>query len=225
MEGIMRERGIIFSGPMVRAILEGRKTQTRRIVKRIPCECGEWIPEEAPNTLEPEGWMTAGHSGRWTCECCTFDPVKCPYGIPGDRLYVRECFSYCERDPRGIVNQPVWYWADGAVPAGDWTKPKPSIHMPKKYARIWLEILSVRVERVQEISEADAIAEGWEKPQPTPPGKTLVDDRMHSPLIWFRDLWNEINGKRPGCSWKDNPWVWVVEFKRLAREEGRKANG
>ena len=152
-----KERPIIFSGPMIRAILEGRKTQTRRIVK--------------PNCLSKLS----------------------PYGRTGDRLWVRETWGHNPEGP-GYV-----YRSDGDFDMkfhGDrW---RPSIHMPRWASRITLEVTGVRVERLQDINEEDALAEGVE----------------HA----FRSLWESING--PG-SWDANPWVWVVEFRRVSDGKGR----
>ncbi len=164
----MKERPIMFSGEMVRAILEGRKTQTRRVWKR---------PE-----LRKADWEIGDSS------------IACPYGEVGDRLWVRE--TWCG----GQHGMPVHYKAS-------WTEHeygpawKPSIHMPRKYSRITLEITGVRVERVQDMSVEDAINEGI--------GLSSVD-----PLGSFGQLWDSINAKC-GYGWGVNPWVWVVEFKRV----------
>lgn len=203
----MAERPILFSAPMVRAILSGSKTQTRRIVKSqfaqdaVPAEmCAETA----------EGWQTIGHSGLWWCDAAgaAEDAIRCPYGIPGDRLWVREthapqadCWGawhnwmgLSRTGPKPIIH----YAADGGDPFIErW---RPSIHMPRWASRITLEVTSVRVERLQNISAADAIAEG---PEPHPAG----------PVCAFSSLWRSINGVE---SWVQNPWVWVIEFKRLA---------
>jgi len=166
----MKERPILFSGPMVRAILEGRKTQTRRIVK--------------PQPLRDRGVM-AFNDGE-------HPQMRCPYGKPGDRLWVRE--TWCP----DVEPYTFRYKADGDEPLERW---RPSIHIPRWASRITLEVVSVRVERLQNISEDDALAEGI----------TLVE-RGTSPVDQFNKLWESING--PG-SWEANPWVWVVEFKRI----------
>lgn len=221
----MKDRPILFSGEMVMAILEGRKTQTRRVVKKIPCECGGWLPYEVSNTT-PEGWQTIGHSGKWTCESCLNGPVKCPYGQPGDRLWVRETFS--KGHPIDISHQysGIRYRADGAVKDNGneigflettWT---PSIFMPRWASRITLEVFNVGVERVQDIMWDEAIAEGirvlplqdandpsawWE----SAPG----ENQARTPVWSFKKLWDSINGKKH--PWESNPWVWVIEFKKL----------
>ena len=204
----MKERPILFSAPMVRAILKGRKTQTRRIMKKLPCQCNAFEPEEMPS-ISPEGWQMSGHSGRWWCQCCTSyqDAKNCPYGQPGDRLWVREtwrlydslvecaCYDACKCSRHH--GKPL-YRASLPDNEGPW---KPSIHMPRWASRITLEVVSVRVERLQDISRGDCIAEGCPLPNIS---------RITNVVAWYRSLWETING--PG-SWAANPWVWVVEFK------------
>ncbi len=189
----MTERPILFNAPMVRAVLEGRKTQTRRVVKPQPRDA-QRIEECAGG-----GWMVDR------------EQINFPYA-PGMRLWVRESFSGPHRVdhlPPSLwpVNPPLWYWADGNPSSGDWTRPRPSIHMPRWASRILLEVTAVRVERLQDISEADAMAEGvgWSDYQ------DQHGERME-PREAFAALWEQING--PG-SWDANPWVWVVEFRRV----------
>ncbi len=206
---VSKEHPILFSEPMVRAILEGRKTQTRRIVK----------PQPASHLLD----------GEWL-------PPKCPYGGLGDRLWVRETFGYCSgvgltsntadatyvcfRDGSQVFKKDRSYhqWTkpvnDSAWPS-DW-KWRPSIHMPRWASRITLEVTGVRVERLQDISEEDAVAEGLEPRDWCGPsqfhlanGCTVYGQSVHC----FKKLWESINGLN---SWDANPWVWVVEFRRLA---------
>lgn len=194
----MTERPILFSAPMVRAILDGRKTQTRRIVKpQPPSDCAPIRVEEFhPTVIDRYGDEGPGApifgaydlGGEWG--------VRCPYGQPGDRLWVRETW----RAWGGTVRH-VDYRATTEIPrpADGW---KPSIHMRRADSRIMLEIVAVRVERLQDISEADAKAEGC---QADPyDGPTYYDH--------FALLWRSINGQG---SWTTNPWVWVIEFKRV----------
>lgn len=189
------EHPILFSTEMVRAILDDRKTMTRRVIRKQPA--GEWA---AP--------------GRSTC----------PYGQPGGGLWVRETFALrqdCEPDT-DKARHYVMYRADGSDPAdgmnwhdygGKW---KPSIFMPRWASRITLELTGVRVERLQEISEDDAISEGVRGMEKELSGG---DSGLESAYILnarnaFSALWDTINARR-GFSWETNPWVWVLTFKRL----------
>lgn len=188
-------RPILFSGAMVRALLHGRKTQTRRLVtddhfKKLGLERdGEFV-----YTTEGPQWNGEFEGSVW-----------CPYGIIGDKLWVRESFTVC-------ADSNIFYKADGKTDPWDGVKWKPSIHMPRKASRITVEITGTRIERVQSISREDAIAEGiflnvndwWDA------GNGLVG--QSSPEIAFRELWASINGAE---SWIANPWVWVVEFRRV----------
>jgi hypothetical protein len=209
----MKERPILFSAPMVRALLAGTKTQTRRVVKIT-----HRTPGLAACLAPPAGMRTR----------TSLAAELCPYGHPGDRLWVRESWS---PDPPDVDGWGYTAWAGcregqiAGVPerfryprfcnyAADWLhgpiRWTPSIHMPRWASRITLEITSVRVERLQEISEADAQAEGW-----TRRPEVSTDPQVHKEAArdWFMDLWESING--PG-SWDANPWVWVIEFRRLA---------
>lgn len=198
----MKEHPILFSGAMVSALLAGTKTQTRREVK--PQFAPEAVPAEMCATNE-QGHQVSGHSGMWwDDEASNADEaVRCPYGQPGDRLWVRETFAHIYRDnakPDERRDEDVAYKADhpglDEHAYGSW---KPSIHMPRWACRIVLEIVSVRVERLQDISDADAVAEG-------------TAQHPDGPWHAFRSLWSLING---ADSWDANPWVWVVEFKRV----------
>lgn len=196
----MRELPILFSAPMVRAILEGRKTQTRRIVKPQP---------SMERDCEPEGysWVPM-HKGR------ELSHHQCPYGQPGDRLWVRETFSgpWCMGDTQPSKwgrSSRIWYWADGNPEEDDWTRPRPSIHMPRWASRITLEVTGVRVERLQSISPEDCLAEGISGYAST--GRCDLTS-------CYADLWESING--PG-SWEANPWVWIVEFQRINATQPR----
>lgn len=212
----VRERPILFSGEMVRAILDGRKTQTRRVMNPQPADgyvCD--IPDELCGTnpwifIHQE--LTTAVDGHLHI---------CKLGQPGDRLWVRESFTEEDTDLGPVLvyradkSQRVVGWTDelGDHICGnaDWwqqneeTRWKPSIHMPRWASRITLEITEVRVQRIQEITEADVLAEGV----------TLGDG------VWsgstrraFMDLWDRINSNR-GYSWESNPWVWALTFKKL----------
>lgn len=227
----MKERPILFSAPMVRAILDGSKTQTRRVVK-LPHSnpLGQWEPtiiggENGGRTAAGETLPLQG--GIWHTR--TGDSLMCPYGQPGDRLWVRETW-YC--DDYRVQNGPyvevdgardlMAYRADGERPyEAEQPVWRPSIHMPRWASRILLEIVSVRVERLHEISEQDAIAEGIERMPCAVPDTKLWKNynagngctpSMAIPQNSFRSLWESINGE---ANWLSNPWVWVVEFKRV----------
>lgn len=223
----MRERPILFSAPMVRAILAGQKTQTRRIVKPQPdiAQAGP-ISGMGICAVRTPNDQHLGRLGK---------VIPCAYGQPGDCLWVRESFSgpWCMEAQDGCAaappskwgrSSPIWYWADGNPDEGDWTKPRPSIHMPRWASRITLEIVSVRVQRLQDIKDADAQAEGVE-------GHYIEDgwywrnymlsdaDAAVSPMLTsakdsFYTLWKSINGAE---SWAANPWVWAVEFRRITQ--------
>ncbi|MDP3219200.1 MAG: hypothetical protein Q8S73_34195 [Deltaproteobacteria bacterium] len=197
----MKERPILFSAPMVRALLNGTKSQTRRVVKQ---------------TLERLGdgdWYAFDHKGinyrvnaRHTTVAAWAHLLQfCPYGQPGDRLWVRETWTQEWMRPR--QGAEVFYRADGEV-APEFEPWIPSIHMFRWASRILLEIVSVRVERLQDISEADALAEGVT----VTPCKPSQAERMGRHA--FRSLWEDINGNTP-AEWAANPWVWVVEFKQV----------
>jgi len=209
----MRVRPIIFSGPMVRAILDGRKTQTRRVVKPQPKTAGLAGVYADPYNHGPE-WAFWLPDNRMT-EPRTW---ACPYGLPGDRLWVRETWAVgaCADGikPRGldpktwlVDNGGLWYPADETVPRQPISprgRLRPPMFMPRWASRITLEVVGVRVERVREISDMDAVAEGM--------APALVSAK--DPLGEFFTLWDSINAKR-GFPAALNPWVWVIEFKRI----------
>jgi hypothetical protein len=218
----MKERGILFSAPMVRALLAGTKTQTRRVVKLPHANpLGAW---EATTVGGPDGGRTrAGDTiplqgAIWHTR--TGDCLLCPNGMPGDRLWVRESFSGARAyETRGYPlrewGNKIFYWADGNPRSGDWTKPRPSIHMPRCLSRITLELTEVRVERLQDISEADAIAEGIAQDEID--GVLHVAEAMNQreprpAACAYRTLWEDISG---AGSWARNPWVWVLAFRKL----------
>ncbi len=210
----MKERGILFSAPMVRALLAGTKTQTRRVVK--------WRDVDAGLSLSFSGLRAYGYAQGWVLESDSrtstewrCKPTPCPYGQLGDRLWVRETFAGSiayERHgyPLKDWGNKLWYVADGEPRSGQWTRPRPSIHMPRALSRITLEVTGVRVERLQDISEADAQAEGVD---PADEPNQLRWQHYSPHGVAYARLWDDING--PG-SWDANPWVWVVEFKRVA---------
>ena len=200
----MGERPILFSGAMVRAILESRKTQTRRVVKPQPPVRGSGMRDHKIGfATDDEGenlrvYSQSAGSGSWS--------TRCPYGQPGDRLWVRE--SFCLTMSSGIQHYRADQQEDGVVDTGyPW---RPSIHMRREHSRITLEVTGVRVERLQAISPSDCAAEGIEVPLDFSGSDPDQLEELRSP---YRALWDSINAKR--APWSSNPWVWVVEFKRL----------
>lgn len=203
----MRERPILFSAPMVRAILSGSKSQTRRVVKPQPERRNI---EQIGNML---GFKKRQGDGFWLWPNARERILaECPYGAPGDQLWVRETWQAIDGNELAlrIMTEPHpsrgWIEYAATVPEGHEPPPRwrPSIHMPRWASRITLEVTGVRVERLQDISEADALAEGV---------SAILDEmRRATPRCDFQALWQSING--PG-SWDANPWVWIVEFKRI----------
>ena len=208
----MKERPILFSAPMVRAILGGRKTETRR-----PICSGR--PGSYATTMTDGSWLV---EGPLDVEPPVLFRGHCPYGAPGDRLWVRETFRFPsdldKTRPSGIAEMaddagwdspwaPVSYRADFAemnanrswLEAHGWGRWRSSIHMPRWASRLLLEVEEVRVERLQDITHRGALAEA-------------------APLPRFRAVWDGMYAGRkdkPGLDWVSNPWVWVVAFRRL----------
>jgi hypothetical protein len=201
------EKSILFSGPMVRAILAGTKTETRRVLKPQPqtfsfwddgttreSEVALWLDDDNMRLRVRVGRVITTQMVRWA---------------PDDRFWVRETFSgpwsarEAAQSPKSwSIETPIWYWADGNPEDGDWTKPKPSIHMPRWASRITLLVKAVGVERLHDITPAGALAEG------------IAACQTSDPRDEFAALWRTING--PG-SWEANPWVAVVQFERVTQ--------
>jgi hypothetical protein len=211
----IRIRPMLYSGRMVRAIREGRKTQTRRMLNPQPPTDDVTFGWYEPTITNRRGQEVVGseifgcydNNGEWG--------LACPYGGPGDQLWVREsCYLRPERTNRMLREgadtwPPVMYRADMTDIDVEWCrehgwKPTPSIHMPRWASRLTLEIISVRAHRLHEITDDEIRAEG------------ITDgDSIHwgSYRRAFIDLWDSINRKR--CPWKSNPWVWAVEFRKV----------
>lgn len=230
MAGAVTERPILFSGPMVRAILARTKTQTRRLIKPQPTQ------GSTEAFVGMDGiWRFSQPTARCPVSHAT-DDVRCPYGQPGDRLWVRETWrpvgAFADmaikeigkyfHSPATAMSDHLRFKADDKPHDGGDAEPwLPSIHMPRWASRITLEITAVRVERLQDISPRDAVAEGllcregiletwWGNGFD---GSTPSDDCYFlSPVECYRVLWDSINANAP---WESNPFVWVVEFKRL----------
>lgn len=245
----MKERPIIFSGPLVRALLSGAKTQTRRVVKPQPGESGyagipecddlgegRWQWNWGPGPRMDGAWFNPNEDRT--------QPLRCPYGKPGDRLWVREAWSLGNVQAREGLDPAlgfrVTYKADAHKITGHaegqrllrWDHPDASliekalsqraIHewrspmfMPRWASRLTLEIESVRVERLQEISEEDAEEEGVCETLYYHDGERLeaAGSPMSAPRYAFRHLWTSIHGADPVKGWDANPWVWVIGFR------------
>lgn len=225
----MTERPIIFKAHDIRAILDGRKTQTRQVVKPQPTQCSSG----------KFNWSNSGRSiaGASIADIAEF--AKCPFGQPGDRLWGRE--KHFINDYRG-ARVPEDERADTelvyAATDMDYVRNleddegfawRPSIHMPRWASRITLEVTGVRVERLQDISEDDAIDEGLHRIEIGSGYRTLYSatpatwaqvmeqeaDAYDDPRAAYRELWEQVNGTG---SWDANPWVWVIAFKRVEVE-------
>ncbi len=205
------ERPILFTGRLVRKILADEKNQTRRIMNPQPVQDPDFSGGWAWKTKRTETALQSINEG--------FYPEVCPYGRPGDLLWVRESFviGMKGRKPELGEKPSVWYraddnenllWTDEAGTTSFEVPWKPSIHMPRSVCRLVLELVSVRVERLQDISEGDARAEGAE----IAPGNVQSPDK-ESYRGAFAFMWNRINSERG--SWSDNPWVWVLSFRRI----------
>ena len=206
VSGAVKEHPILFKGELVRAILDGRKTVTRRVVKDAPsdadsamrCVAAETCIDMKPGSVFWRFGVPGGIS----------EGFRCPYGVPGDRLWVREalrcsdCWRYAADDVMVVIGN--------LAEAVGWAfrnekRHCPSIHMPRWASRITLEVTDVRVERLQEISTLDAMAEGVAPVEAVGVGPSYTRA--------FHLTWDRINGKR--APWDSNPWVWRVEFRRV----------
>lgn len=202
---MVKEHPIIFSTDMVKALLEGRKTQTRRILNPQPYSKVSGIKltdyEISHFTLENHpGWVKYGLNKN----------LKCRFGKPGDLLWVRETWK------KNVIPMgwPYHYYEDDSVFTNkDNEKWKPSIHMPKEAARIWLEVKDIRIERLNEISEADAFAEGIEVTSHYKNAVACNPKRPFNAITGYMYLWEAINGFD---SWNSNPWIWAITFKVLS---------
>ena len=222
----MRERPIPLSGPEVRAILNGKKTQARRPLPEVfnspPDLLRGWLlpgtwAHLSPAVVPADAWGACWHSTYPSAQ-------RCPYGVPGDRLWVRETWAgaLCDSENGGVL-----YRADCTAPGSpspaDLSRGAPArwrspIHMPRWASRLTLEVVGVRVERLHAITEADAQAEGL---PPRAPQRAMFGLKPSSEPVWvncthieaFAVMWEEINGER--APWRSNPWVWVIEFRRV----------
>ena len=186
----IKEHPILFSTEMIKAILDGKKTQTRRVIKPSPVWIAEFNIPFKTHDADPHGI------------------INCPYGKSGDLLYVRETFCILpEERPR------IWFKAGDEnlfnLTKSNSKKPhlytwEPAIHMPKKYARIWLKVKDIRIEHLNTITRKDIIKEG------------VCDESEKNFMDLWISLWDSIK-KKSGYGWDTNPYVWVVEFERIER--------
>ncbi len=215
----MKERPILFSATMIRALLDGTKTQTRRVVK--------WRGLEPGLNLQFSGLSVERHGSNYVLTSPTRDshayrsiPQPCPYGQPGDRLWVRETFAEHPRfaDVAYRADGEEFEDSDGFLWEPKW---RPSIHMPRKLSRIVLEVTEVTVQRLEDITDDDAVDEGI-RPLPLQESAVLpwwtadvsAGPKLHArtPVAAYGKLWESINGEG---SWYTNPWVWCISFRRV----------
>lgn len=189
------QRPILFSTPMVQAILAGRKTETRRVVKPMPPATYLGLGINVTKNIVGHYWSNGLAQRFWPA---AGKPLQCPYGLPGTVLWVRE--SFCK-----IGNTNLYKADDKKVMPASAVKWKPSIHMPKAAARIWLQVSEIKVERLQDITDEGAILEGCLVEQ-----EIFVQGELRGAFI---NVWSSINGY---ISWALNPYVWVVKFKVLS---------
>lgn len=215
----VKERPILFSGPMVRALLDGRKTQTRRVVKPR-WGASIFAREDDGSPVWSDSYIMDQGNAEWRMR-------DNPYGVPGDRLWVKETHAIVPRTAYAMsegVQQTLRPDDnhDAAVYFADWERSKPgrwrpSIHMPRWASRLLLEITDVRAERLMDCSDADAQAEGL---QWVTPGMWSVDRTLpiisNEPRTAYFELWDHINGA--GAA-EANPWVWAVSFRVLSEKE------
>lgn len=224
----MKERPILFSGPMVRAIVTGQKTVTRRAMKHQPCRQPVMVPNGGANFWTNPLYIQGAMMGSQN--------HGCPYGQPGDRLWVRETWledpeddgSWAYTQYMGCKGSQLsdipkrFQKPEHCIFRENWKGPamlwRPSIHMPRWASRILLEVTDVRVERLQDIREDQVLDEGigdhrFDCDRPVEPdGYPACSCGSIGYIDAFADLWNTINGRG---AWDANPWVWVVEFKRI----------
>ncbi len=215
----MQERPIIFNTEMVRAILDNRKTMTRRVIKApLSNDVGEFLRQLWPCRRNKYEYMGDPKQG--------YEVSLKPYAFPGDKLWVRETWAasklYNLCPPRDIPDKTDIFYSVGDAGDTKVTKWRPSIHMPKKFCRLWLEVKRIRIERLQDISEEDAKAEGIKAFKFSQGSIGYGTERLALGAMntnaknAFRFLWDCINGepRKNGVdiSWDANPWVWIIEF-------------
>lgn len=199
----MKERPILFSTEMVKAILDGRKSQTRRIIKKQPHGAGDWI-------MQGINWLFPNVN--------PYINLKCPYGQPGDVLWVRETWSPIEFEDGMHFRYKASFVENNCLNP----KWKPSIFMPKAASRLKIKVTNIRIERLQDITEEDAKAEGVEYDYTIEDGRSYVNytkkpidgkkiAELETARASYMSLWDSINGI---LSFRQNPWIWVIEFEK-----------
>jgi hypothetical protein len=232
----MKQTGKIFRTDDVKAILEDRKTVFRIPVKPQPPEDAALVKFNKKNINVPEvdvpeligkvSWFEEEAGDLWPCD--RKDAIPCPFGQIGDKIYVRETFMHADynstlHDPESFTFYKAdnwskedfqkWQNSNSKIPPDKW---KPSIHMPKKYSRLWLEITDIRVERVQDITGEDSIKEGIFETGGLFRGAKKENgcrSGWSSAINAFSSIWDSIYN-----NWSSNPWVWVIEFKKIKKE-------
>lgn len=205
----MTDHPILFSAPMIRALLDGRKTQTRRVLKPQPKPQATFFAYDLGENGFFARWLEEDDQGNADLPFARIPAMK------GDRLWVREAWSglhvwrqmkpYARGECGSLTAKEVHYWADGNPMHGDWERPRPSIHMPRWASRLTLIVTGVKAQRLQDISEEDASAEGCFKPY-----DIAMRDLTDSPYrTSFARLWSSINGPD---AWEANPWVTAITF-------------
>ncbi|WP_312330037.1 hypothetical protein [Atlantibacter hermannii] len=231
----MKERGMIFNEYQVRALLDGSMTQVRRVIhsgaKNMQARGHEVISYREPGDKWYGDYVYSmrDRSGVWQDFTNEQFLAKCPHGVAGDRLYVRETFSHLHQfnffDPAVPHEVPdFWYWADGEPEWGDWTRPQSGAVMPREASRITLEITSVRAERLQAADEScllDQLGDMLEHCDSVA-GRAFNHAEHHAiagvpvgmcpEMHGFKAWWDKVNG---AGSFDSNPWVWMIEFKRV----------
>lgn len=225
-----RELPLLMTDLTVRSTLAGTKTNTRRLIAKQATH--DLYYQRMYGVSPPPNPVAFGTPGLWRIVGPDYpddetDNVPCPFGQPGDLLWVREAYSGPARlngtPPKDWpIGTPIWYWADGNPPHGDWTRPKRSIHMTRWASRILLKNTDVRTQRLQSISEGHAQAEGLiplgEGSDRTWSVDGTAATEYETAVGAFRHLWEMLHGTG---SWDRNPWVWAVTFEHASRPGGQ----
>lgn len=218
----IKERGIYLKADEVTAIIGGKKTQLRRVLKTQP------VWKESNNLMVSSGWAYQDPKNKFSLNSYPSeyqdrfisdlqDQLKSPYGKVGDRLWAREAWStHAEFDgiaAKNLTTRSFHYWADGACKTG---KERPSIHMPRWASRLLLEVTAIRIERLNDISKADAIKQGGPQGHPSIDKVSRGLGYSDWTRSWFAQTWDWVNKIH---TWASNPWVWVIEFSVVQHDQ------